>query len=218
MMEEKKDLRTEEKGIGAFTEALASSAPTPAGGGASALAGAVGASLGMMVANLTTGKKKYARYEQELQELIPRLEKLRKRFLRLADEDEALFMPLSRAYKLPRNTAEEQEARARVMETCLEGACRVPVETMEACLEALSVMHRLSHIGTRLAVSDVGIAARLLWASMSGAFLNVVINTREMQDRQRAEELYRHGEALLSEGRACSEAVYEAVLLELLEK
>ena len=105
--------------IDEFTGSLASSAPVPGGGATSSLAGAMGVSLGLMVAHLTEGKKKYAEFEERVQEIIPELEVAKKEFLRLSEEDEINFLPLSRAYTLPRNTEEERRIRDEVMESGL---------------------------------------------------------------------------------------------------
>ena len=84
-----------------FTEQLSSKAPTPGGGGASALAGAFGTALGQMVANLTVGKKKYMDVEPEIKELLEEMEQRKERFLRLAEEDARVFEPLAACYRLP---------------------------------------------------------------------------------------------------------------------
>jgi formiminotetrahydrofolate cyclodeaminase len=99
--------------LGEFSDVLASKAPVPGGGGASAVAAAVGASLGQMVASLTLGKKKYADVQGRIEELIPRFEAVRADLLALADEDAKAFEPLSRAYGLPRSTEEERAAQGR---------------------------------------------------------------------------------------------------------
>ena len=102
-----------------FLDALSSSAPVPGGGGASAAAGAMGAALGMMVANLTAGKKKYADVEEEIIAIRGQLYDLQQRLVLLTDEDAKAFEPLSKAYGLPRSTPEEQEKKAEVMGAAL---------------------------------------------------------------------------------------------------
>ena len=97
-----------------FLEELSSKAPVPGGGGASAAVGAFGAALGMMVANLTVGKKKYAAVEEEILAAREELERLRDRLVTLTDRDAQAFEPLSRAYGLPKNTEEEKAAREKI--------------------------------------------------------------------------------------------------------
>ena len=108
-----------EKKTTEFLNVLSSSAPVPGGGGASAAVGAFGAALGMMVANLTVGKKKYADVEAEMIEICGRLEKIRDRLIVLTDEDAKAFEPLSKAYGLPKNTPEEKAEKERILEQAL---------------------------------------------------------------------------------------------------
>ena len=103
-----------------FVEVLASKAPVPGGGGASALVGAVGTALGNMVGSLTVGKKKYADVEDEMWELKAKCDQLQKDFLRLIERDAEVFEPLSKAYGMPKETEEEKAEKARVMESVLK--------------------------------------------------------------------------------------------------
>lgn len=208
-------MTTGEKKITEYAGELSGKAPVPSGGGAVALTGMLGTALGLMVTNLTTGKKKYDAYQERLEQILPELSALRDRFLLLADADEYNFLPLSAAYRMPRDTEEEQAKRKEEMERCLLLACRVPLETMELSLKGLQIMEELLTIGTRLTLSDVGIGARLLSAALSGAFLNVMINARDMQDRKQAELLLSRGEAWLAQGEEIAHKVYEAVRREL---
>ena len=108
-----------EKKTTEFLEELSSSAPVPGGGGASAAAGAYAAALGLMVGNLTTGKKKYADVEEEICESMKKLEQLRDKLTRLVDEDAKAFEPLSKAYGMPKETEEQKKLKEQVMETAL---------------------------------------------------------------------------------------------------
>ena len=119
-------METRKQTIEEFAAELSSKAPVPGGGGTSALAGALGNALGQMVANLTIGKKKYAAVEDEIKEILKDLEIRQSHFLKLADEDAAVFTPLAAAYGLPSQTDEEKEYKAQVMEKNLLEASRVP--------------------------------------------------------------------------------------------
>ena len=132
-----------------FVAALASSAPTPGGGGAAALCGAVCAALCGMVASLTTGKKKYADVESEIQQLLKSTNTLYDKLLDQVRADAEGFQPLSRAYAIPR----EDPTRAAVLQSAAETACTAPLEIMALCSTALSAAGRLAEIGSRLAVS-----------------------------------------------------------------
>ena len=143
----------------AFLEDLAGSAPAPGGGGAAALVGAAGAALGNMVGSLTVGKKKYAAVEADILILNRRAVALRKRLEGLVQADADAFTPLAAAYKLPKETPEQQAHKAAVLETALEGACAVPLEIMSACCEGITLAAEYAEKGSVMAVSDAGCAA-----------------------------------------------------------
>ena len=123
-----------------FVEVLASKAPVPGGGGASALVGAIGTALGNMVGSLTVGKKKYAEFEELNVAAKGKCDQLQKDFLRLIERDAEVFEPLSKAYGMPRETEEEKAEKARVMAIVLKDACSVPMEIMEKCCEAIDII------------------------------------------------------------------------------
>ena len=195
-----------------FLEELSSKAPVPGGGGASAAVGAFGAALGMMVANLTVGKKKYAAVEEEILAALEELGKLRDRLVALTDRDAQAFEPLSRAYWLPKNTEEEKAAREKVMESALYDASVAPLEIMETVLASMDLLEVLGEKGSRLALSDVGVGILFAQAALEGASLNVFINTRLMKDRGRAEELNGRADRMIAEGREKKERIYSQVL------
>ena len=195
-----------------FLEELSSKAPVPGGGGASAAVGAFGAALGMMVANLTVGKKKYAAVEEEILAALEELGKLRDRLVALTDRDAQAFEPLSRAYGLPKNTEEEKAAREKVMESALYDASVAPLEIMETVLTSMDLLEVLGEKGSRLALSDVGVGILFAQAALEGASLNVFINTRLMKDRGRAEELNGRADRMIAEGREKKERIYSQVL------
>ena len=189
---------TAEKTIESFLKELFSKSPVPGGGGASALGGAVGAALGGMVSSLTVGKKTYADVEEEIRELMGRLERLMGQLVALSDRDEEVFAPLAAAYALPSGTDEEK------------------LEIMEKSLEGLEIVKILAEKGSRMAVSDAGVAAQFLRASLGGAVMNVYINTKSMKDRAKAEELNARAKELTEKGFALADEVYGTVLQKLI--
>ncbi len=203
------------KGCDEFVEVLSSKAPVPGGGGASALVGAVGAALCNMVGNLTVGKKKYADVEEELRGLMEQVTNLQNRFLQLIDEDAESFAPLAKAYGLPAGTEEEKAEKARVMEICLNDACKVPLEIMENCCRAIDLIEVFAAKGSVLAVSDAGVAAACCRAALKGASLNVYINAKSMKDRSKAEELNRKCDEMLQVYGEKAEKIFEGVLQKL---
>ena len=140
-----------------FLEVLSSSAPVPGGGGASATVGAFAAALGMMVTNLTIGKKKYADVEEEILAIREKLEILRDKLISLTDQDAESFEPLAKAYSLPKETDEQKAEKERVMEVVLYEASIVPLQIMETVYEAMQNLEVLGEKGSKLAVSDVGV-------------------------------------------------------------
>lgn len=180
-----------------FIEVLSSKAPVPGGGGASALIGAIGMALGNMVGSLTVGKKKYADVEDDIKALMEKSEALMDRLEGLVDKDAEAFEPLAHAYSLPKETEEEKAKKAEVMEKALLAASEAPLEIMETCCEAIELVEEYASKGSRLAVSDAGVAAIALRSALMGASLNVFINTGSMADREKAKELEKKAEDMI---------------------
>lgn len=201
-----------EQNMQEFIKVLSSKAAVPGGGGACAYVAAAGMALGAMVANLTTGKKKYAQYQEEIEELLSKTEQLSKELMTYMDKDAESFEPLSKAYGLPKDTKEQQKYKDVVMEKALKEASLTPVALMEKILEALKILERLSVVGSRLAISDVGAGVQLCKAALNDASLNVFINTKLMKDTETAEELNTRTDALLIEGNELADRIYEEVV------
>lgn len=201
--------------LGEWIGQLASKAPTPGGGGASALAGALGAALGQMVANLTVGKKRYADAEGEIRESLAKLEELQEELLRLADRDAEVFSPLAQAYRLPEDTEAERARKESVLQECLIDASKAPLAVMEKAFQALDALDLLEEKGSRMAASDVGVAAQFVRTALTGAVMNVYINTKSMKERQRAEAFNEEADRLLLEGARRADEIYDRVLHKL---
>lgn len=200
-----------DQNINEFLDALSSGSPVPGGGGASALVGAVGMSLGTMVANLTTGKKKYAEYQQEIEELIDRTQIITAELTEFMDKDARSFEPLSKAYGLPRSTPQEIEHRDEIMEHALVVASEAPLELMKKLLEAMHMLDRLSIIGSKIAISDIGVGVQMVKAALNGASLNIFINTRLMKNREVADKMNFQADKMLLEGNELAEKVFDEV-------
>ena len=201
--------------IDTFLQQLSSKAPIPGGGGASALVGALSASLTHMVAALTVGKPKYAAVEAEMNELLSQTEALTDRFLALMDEDAEAFEPLAQAYRLPKETDADKAEKSVRMEAALKSAVQPPIAIMEACAEALPLISFCAEKGSVVAVSDAGVAASLCRAALEGASLNVFINTQGMQDKAYAAALNQRAKTLLQEKTAEADIIFRAVLSRL---
>ncbi len=196
-----------EKNVDKFLAELASSAPTPGGGGAAALCGALGIALGNMVGSLTLGKKKYADVQEDIAALNSRAEALRADFVALIDADAEAFAPLSKAYGIPK----DDPARAEIMEAALKRAAEPPLEIMRRCAAALDVIADYAAKGSALAISDAGCAAALAIAAMKAAALNVRINTKSMADREAADKMNAEAAGLYEKYEKEAEEIYQNV-------
>lgn len=198
-----------------FIEALSSAKPVPGGGGACAAVGAFAAALGMMVANLTVGKKRYEDVEEEIKETLSRLDELKRQLLVLTDKDAECFEPLARAYGLPKGTEEEKAKKERVLEKALYEASVVPLELMETLLKVMECLKLLGEKGSRLAVSDVGVGILFAQAALEGASLNVFINTKLMKDQITAQRIDKKAEDMIRQGQEYKDRIYSTVMSQI---
>lgn len=190
-----------------FTKQLSSAAPVPGGGGASALMGAVSASLCSMVGNLTSGKKKYAEYQADIERIIEDAVKLNEDMLTLIEKDAEAFEPLAKAYSIPK----EEPGRDEILEKALYEAALAPLEIVKKSGEAAALIGELTVKGSRLAISDVGVAASACEACAKGASMNVYINTKLMKNREVAADLNKQTLALVDEVVKICDKAYEEV-------
>lgn len=206
---------TGEQKIYDYLDVLASKAPVPGGGGASALGGALAAGLGQMVANLTVGKKRYADVEEEMQGYLCALNICQMEMTALADRDAEVFAPLAAAYGMPSETEEQKAEKDRVMEENLLAASLVPLQIMEKAVGMMAVLEEMEKKGSRMAVSDVGVAVQFARTALTGAVMNVYINTKSMKNREKAEELNGRAEELMETGIRKADEIYGNVLKKL---
>ncbi len=206
------DIDFAKKSCEEFVTVLASNAPIPGGGGAAALVGAVGTALGNMVGSLTVGKKKYADVEEEMQDLKQKSDKLQADLLALIAKDAEVFEPLAKAYGLPKDTEEQREYKAKVMEEATVLACSVPMEIMEKCCEAIDIIAIFGAKGSRLAVSDAGCGAACCKAALMSASLNVFINTKAMANRAVADELNTKAKDMMAKYCPLADKIFDEVL------
>lgn len=170
------DTRLSELTVDAFIGKLASDAPAPGGGSASALAGAVGAALVQMVVALTSGRADAAGAEDELRELGLAAAGFQSELLQLVDVDAAAYGSVIAARRLPRESERERELRRVQIDAALREATRAPLTIAQRADAVLELAERLAPIGNRNAISDAGVAGLLAAAALRGAALNVRIN------------------------------------------
>lgn len=204
-------MKIAEKSCVEFVDVLASKSAVPGGGGAAALVGAVGMALGSMVCNLTIGKKKYAEYEESVKEILAKAGKIEKDLLEMIDKDAECFLPLSKAYGLPKSTEEEIKIKEETMENALKVACEVPINIVRVCFEAIKLHEDLVDKGSKLAISDVGVGVQCLRAAILSGQLNVVININSIKDEEYVNKVKNEVDELVQEGVRICDEVYAKV-------
>ena len=190
-----------------FVKVLASDAPAPGGGGAAALVGAIGTALGNMVGSLTVGKKKYADVQDEIIALKAKCDDLQKQLLDQVEADEINFLPLAKAYGIPK----DDPTRDKVMEEATIIACSTPMHIMELCCEAIDAIAVFAAKGSRLAVSDAGCGAICCKAALQSASLNVFVNTKSLKNREKAEELNARANGMRDKYCALADQIFAEV-------
>ena len=190
-----------------FVTVLASSEPAPGGGGAAALVAALGTALGNMVGSLTVGKKKYADVEEEIIALKKQCDALQTELLNQVPADAEGFVPLAKAYGIPK----DDPNRPEIMEKATITACQVPMQIMELCCQSLDAIAVFAAKGSRLAVSDAGCGAAIVKSALQAASLNVFINTKSLQNRTLAEEMNAKCLGMLDKYGKLADGIFESV-------
>jgi formiminotetrahydrofolate cyclodeaminase len=185
--------------IGAFAEALGSSAPTPGGGAASALVGALAAALAEMVARFTVGRARYRDVETQASEIIQQAEQARVEFVSLVQADEKAFGVVSSAYQLPKSSDEERRARDAEIQAALRTAMQPPLQAMRASLRVVTLARDIAQIGNTTVLSDAACAATIGEAAARAAALNVLANVALLHDTDVAHEALRESRATCAE-------------------
>ncbi|MBQ0065463.1 MAG: cyclodeaminase/cyclohydrolase family protein [Firmicutes bacterium] len=162
-----------------FTEVLASKAPVPGGGGVAALVGALGSALCSMVGNYTTGKKKYACYEEDIQRMLKEGEEIQKNLLACIDKDAQAFEPLSKAYAIPKDAPNRQE----ILDQASVDACQAPLEMMRNICRSIDLLEEMHIKGSVMLASDVGCGALCSRAALECASMNIFINTKYLPEK-----------------------------------
>jgi methenyltetrahydrofolate cyclohydrolase len=192
------------EGVDAFILGVAAANPIPAGGSATALAGALGAALGEMTAGLTEGRERFAQVQPQVVEIHAQLTRLRKTLRALVREDAMAFKSLLDAIKLPRESVAQRSAHVEAIEKSLRGATETPLRTTRAAVEILQNLNVLIEIGNPNARCDVAAGVQLAYAALKSGQYNVLANIRSLRDlsfakdcRAEISDLVRRGQRIL---------------------
>ena len=197
--------------LAAFIDRLASDAPVPGGGSASAVAASLGAGLVAMVASLSRDRPKYAAHTGLHDQAIGVGRELATRFLDLADQDSAAYAAFSASLKLPRETDTERERRSAAMSDAARRAAEVPLAIVEACLELVAIAESLVGRSNANASSDLNVAALLAEAAARGAAENVLVNLPSVADDRYRGETTARVVGLLDAIEELAAAIHEGV-------
>ena len=204
----------ENKTLKEFSELSASKEPVPGGGGVSAYVGSLASALAEMVTNLTFGKKKYLEYTFELEQLRKELDIIRSNLLDCINKDAEAFRPLAEVYSLPKDT----EGYEKMMEECLKKAAEPPLLILKYCTRIVEIDERLAVIGSKISVSDAATSVMLAHGAMYGAYVNILVNTRLMKDREYAESVNDEAVILLDEYSVMALNIYDDICKRLTDE
>ena len=200
-----------------FTEELASDSPAPGGGSAAAYAGALGASLGTMVANLSAHKRGWEERMDYFVEWAVKGQEARKKLLHFVDEDTKAFNALMEAFRMPKNTEDEKKSRQDAIEAATTRAIESPLNIMRVSFDQFALLDAMANDGNPNSVSDAGVGASCALAAIEGGWLNVMINLSGLKNKKSAESFKLEADALLSKARETKEKIFQNVTDKIIE-
>ena len=171
-----------------YLQDAAAGTPTPGGGSAAALVGALATTMSSMSANFTVGREKFKQYDSQLKKILEECEKSRETLLSLMEEDIKVYSGINNAYGLPKSTEAEKSKRSEEIQKATIIAMEVPLKTTMCCLYILELTHELVDIANPNLISDVGVAGFLAEAALQCAKLNVEINLATIKNQSLVEK------------------------------
>jgi len=197
--------------LSAFADETASESPAPGGGSISAYMGALGASLGTMVANLSSHKKGWDERWEEFSDWAEKGQQYKQRLLELVDADTQAFNRIMAAFSLPKSTDEEKQARKAAIENATRHAIDIPFQVMESSLGSMTMIKAMAETGNPNSASDAGVGALCARAAVSGAYLNVKINAAGLEDKNYATLMIEKGAELEAQALEFEKSILEIV-------
>lgn len=179
-----------------FSNETASESPAPGGGSISAYVGALGVSLGTMVANLSSHKRGWDEYWEKYSNWAEKGQQYKDELLFLVDEDTRAFNKIMDSFRLPKKTDEEKQARKEAIENASQYAMEIPFRVMKTAFESMEVMKAMAEEGNPNSVSDAGVGALCATAAVRGAFMNVRINASGIEDKDFVNDMIKQGEKI----------------------
>jgi glutamate formiminotransferase/formiminotetrahydrofolate cyclodeaminase len=179
-----------------FADETASESPAPGGGSISAYIGALGISLGTMVANLSSHKQGWDESWEEFSDWAEKGQKIKEELLKLVDEDTNAFNKIMTAFGLPKATDEEKKARTQAIQDATKYATEVPFKVMQLSYSSLEIIKAMAETGNPNSVSDAGVGALCARSAVMGAFLNVKINASGLDDKEFAKVIVAQGQEI----------------------
>ena len=195
-----------------YNDILSSKSSMPGGGSAASLVASLGASLGLMVCNLTIGKEKYKEYEDVVKDSIVELEKIKNDLINMIEEDKVLYENIQNVWTLPKNTDEEKKNREIEMEKACKTCNIIPIKIMEKSYDAIIIINNLLYKTNPNLISDLGDASCNLKAAVDSAYLNVIINVRFIKDKEYNKSIIEKAESIKEKTNEFNEDIYNKVL------
>lgn len=208
---EKSQKRLVDMTVTDFTLETASESPAPGGGSVAAAVGALGAALGTMVANLSSHKRGWDERWEEFSNWAEQGKACHDELLRLVDADTEAFNRIMEAFGLPKKSEAEKAARQRAVQEATRGAIEVPFRVMQVALDSMQVIKAMAESGLAASVSDAGVGALCARTAVMGAFLNVRINARDLEDKAAVEDYLARGRRIEDEAKALEGQILEIV-------
>ncbi len=211
ILEDKSKKKLVDMTVAGFVGETASESPAPGGGSVSATMGAMGAALGTMVANLSAHKSGWDDRWKEFSDWAEKGKYYQEQLLKMVDDDTDAFNRIMESFGLPNKTEEEKAVRKAAIENATKNAIAVPLKVMTLCLESMEVMKAMALTGNPNSVSDAGVGAIAAFAGVKGAFLNVKINTKGLEDKNYCEEVIEKGKEIQAKATALQKEILNIV-------
>ncbi len=216
LLKNPKDTRLVDMTVTGFANETASDSPAPGGGSIAALAGALGASLGTMVANLSAGKRGWEDRVEEFSVWAEKGQQLKDRLLFLVDEDTRAFDAIMQAFGLPKDTPEQVAERKAAIQEASKYATLTPYYTMQAAYDCVELLQEMAEKGNPNSLSDVGVGALCIKTAVRGAWLNVITNASGLADKAWAADIVEKARAIWQKNHPACDAIVEKIEAKLL--